>query len=84
MKNVGYMLYIQTCAKFWNDPQYRNLKRDLQATLSEYQFLGICAVMWSFVKPANRRHWTEQAIKGSTGSKLEIAELAQLTIKTIK
>ena len=78
------MLYIQICSKVWNDPAYRQLRVNLQQTLPEYQFLGICAVMWRFLNAAGRRRWANAAGVPVAQLKTEVVALAMNTIKIIR
>ncbi len=85
--NIGYVLYIQSCSKFWNDPAYNSVKQDLIREFSGYQFLGICAIMWRFLKPQGRRRWTEEAkLPKPRFSALtaEVAALAKITLKQVQ
>ena len=81
--NPGYLLFIQMCGVFWRDPANKDLKLGLLMVLDNYQFLGICGVMWRFLGPAARTRWTLEASRPTlrkTELQTEIKQLAKLTL----
>jgi hypothetical protein len=86
LSDNAYMLYIQSCAKFWNDPAFRTLKQQLTNATAPYQFLGICATMWRFLKPSQRKMWADSANSKVSPDKLKqhVASLAKQTLEILK
>lgn len=71
--NPGYILFIQACSVFWQDPANRDLRINLRLAFDKYQFLGICAILWRFV-PLRSRVWWEVE-RSSLGKKYHTKDL---------
>ncbi len=84
--NKGYMLFIQTCSVFWKSAEDTTIKQTLINLLSEYQFLGICAVMWRFLPLKSRTWWTIEAARPTLRKKellQAVRALADVTVKRL-
>jgi hypothetical protein len=82
--NKGYMLYIQSCAKFWRqtDPETVKIKQELTALLPQYSFLGICGVMWGFLSQAKRNWWNLETYKNPTRWSILLSTVKSLALLT--
>jgi hypothetical protein len=80
------MLFIQTCSVFWKSTENTTIKQTLINLLSEYQFLGICGVMWRFLPLKSRTWWTIEAARPTLRKKellQAVRALADLTVKRL-
>lgn len=82
--NPGYVLFIQMCSLFWNDPKSKQVKQKLLALHENYQFLGICASMWRFMPIPARQRWVTQAYAPKITKSELVAEINTLALITIK
>jgi hypothetical protein len=81
--NKGYMLFIRTCSVFWKSSEDIALKQTLKNLLPEYQFLGICAVMWRFLPLRLRIWWTIEIARPTLRKKELLQAVRQLAAITV-